>query len=304
MNRCLNISALVLVTAIAGCGGSGGGGGNNTNGSLSLGITDGPVENATAVVVSFTSVELQGPEKKLIAFDEAKTLNLLEYQGEDRLLLLDNEQLVSGDYQWIRLGVNEADSYIEIDGIRYALEIPSSAQTGLKMNRGFTLGAGSITDFTIEFDLRKSVHQEGTGDYKLRPTLRLVDNLEVNTITGTVADSLITAVECNNGDNDDIGNVVYLYVGSDVEPQDIQGNEGDPLTSATVTYNNTAQLYEFTIGYVPTGDYTLAFTCDASNDVNTEDNSLANSAGNAEVSFSSSVNVTVTTDAEIAVVIE
>ena len=190
MSNLSTLSTLAMTSVLIACSG-GGDGSNNNSGELSLGITDGPVENASAVVVSFTTVELQGPEKMLIELDPAKTINLLDYQGEDRSLLLDGEELPSGDYQWIRLGVDESYSYIEIDGGRYDLEIPSSAQTGLKMNRGFTIAAGSSTDFTIDFDLRKSVHQEGTGDYKLRPTLRLVDNLEVNTINGTVAEALV-----------------------------------------------------------------------------------------------------------------
>jgi len=244
MKALLNLSALAIVIALSGCGGGGSGGSSSSTGELSLGITDGPVENASEVVVSFTSVELQGAERKLIEFDEAKTLNLLALQGEDRLLLLDGETLASGDYQWIRLGVNEADSYIVIDGSQYPLEIPSSAQTGLKLNRGFTIGVGSTNDFTIDFDLRKSIHQEGTGDYKLRPTLRLVDNLEVNTINGTVAEALIIDPDCNNGPNNDTGNAVYLFNGNDTSLQDIQGNDADPMASATVVLNpDTVCIY-------------------------------------------------------------
>ncbi len=304
MKALLNLSALAIVIALSGCGGGGSGGSSSSTGELSLGITDGPVENASEVVVSFTSVELQGAERKLIEFDEAKTLNLLALQGEDRLLLLDGETLASGDYQWIRLGVNEADSYIVIDGSQYPLEIPSSAQTGLKLNRGFTIGVGSTNDFTIDFDLRKSIHQEGTGDYKLRPTLRLVDNLEVNTINGTVAEALIIDPDCNNGPNNDTGNAVYLFNGNDTSLQDIQGNDADPMASATVVLNPDTELYAFTIGYVPVGDYTVAFTCDALLDINTEDNGADNNEGNDIVSFSTGFDVNVTTGDDLPTSIE
>ncbi len=304
MNMLLNVSALAALIALTGCGGSSDSDSSNGNGELSLGITDGPVENASEVVVSFTSVELQGAERKLIEFDEAKTLNLLALQGEDRSLLLDGESIASGDYQWIRLGVNESDSYIVIDDVQYPLEIPSSAQTGLKLNRGFTVGAGTTSDFTIDFDLRKSVHQEGTGDYKLRPTLRLVDNLEAENINGTVAEALIIDADCSNGDNDDIGNAVYLFSDNDSLIQDVQGNDADPVASASVVYNSTTEDYEFTIGFVPVGDYTLAFTCDASLDINTDDNTADNVDGNDIVSFSAGVNITVTAGDDVAVNIE
>lgn len=303
MNKLKSIFTIMLLTTLTACGGGNGGGSNDNAGSLTVGITDGPVEQATAVVVSFTGIELQGAEKTLITFDEAKTINLLDYQGEDRVLLLDNQQLESGDYQWLRLALNIADSYIEIDGNRHSLEIPSGAQTGLKLNRGFTIGAGSSSNFTIEFDLRKSVHQEGTGDYKLRPTLRLVNNLDVGVIAGVVSDNLITAVSCDNGVNNDTGNVAYLFTGSDTLPQDIQGNDQDPLTTATVSYNDNSEQYEFTIAYVPVGNYTVAFSCDAINDINTDDNSVGNGTGNPEVSFSASSNISVVAQESVQVVL-
>lgn len=301
MNTLLKLSFLATAIALSGCGG---GGSSNSSGKLTLGITDGPVENASEVVVSFTSVEIKGAERKLIEFDEAKTLNLLTLQGEDRSLLLDGEPLASGNYQWIRLGVNEVDSYIVIDGNQYPLEIPSGAQTGLKLNRGFTIGVGSTNDFTIDFDLRKSVHQQGNGVYKLRPTLRLVDNLEVNTINGTITEALVIDAECNNGNNNDTGNAVYLFNGNDALIHDVQGNDADPMASATVVYNPQTDLYEFTIGYVQVGNYTVAFTCDALLDINTEDNSADNIEGNDVVSFSAGVNASVTIGDDLPIIIE
>lgn len=277
--------------ALAACGGSSG---SSEKGTFSLGLTDGPVENASEVVITFTSVQLHGEESRVIELEPPMSINLLDYQGESRTMLLDGETLEAGEYQWIRLGVDEEASYIEIDGMQYPLEIPSNAQTGLKLNRGFTIGAGSTTDFTIDFDLRKSVHQEGTGDYKLRPTLRIADNLAVSTVSGTVADTLVEAVACNNGDNNDVGNAVYLFSGIDATVQDLQGNAADPLASATVTYNMETSAYEYEIGYVPVGEYVISFTCDASLDIYNEDNMDA-------MAFTSEFPVNVTAEADAVV---
>ncbi len=281
-----------LTAGLSACGG-GSSVGSSSEGSLTLGITDAPVDEADAVVVSFSSIELQGPERRTITFDEAKVINLLDYQNGEQVLLLDDETLPAGEYQWIRLGVDEADSYIEIAGMQYPLDIPSAAQTGLKLNRGFTLAAAGVSNFTIDFDLRKSVHKQGNGDYKLRPTLRIVDNLEVGSIAGVVAEDLVTAEACNNGDNNDTGNSVYLFAGTDTAAQDVQGNETDPVASANVTYNQESLAWEFKLAFVEAGDYSLAFTCDAMLDDPLLDNSPENLDDNAVVQFFSSANVTV-----------
>ncbi|UTA48169.1 DUF4382 domain-containing protein [Simiduia sp. 21SJ11W-1] len=257
-----------LITLLATCGllaACGGSSSDDDKATLNLAIVDGPVDAADAVVIAFTELELKpaNGSSVVVTLDEAATLNLLDYQGEVSAPLVSDLELDAGEYNWVRLGVDAAASYIEIDGAQYPLEIPSAAQTGLKLNRGFTLAAGGITDFTIEFDLRKSVHQEGTGDYKLRPTLRMVNNLEVGTVVGTVSRALIEDVACeNNGDNNDMGNVVYVYQGADVTPMDIQGAETDPITSATVMYEESSDSFVFTVGFLAAGDYTLAFTCD------------------------------------------
>ena len=68
--------------------------------------------------------------------------------------------------------------------------------------------------------------------------------------------------------------------------QDLQGGVLDPLTTATVSYGDDSNRWAFEIGFVPAGDYTLAFTCDATLDSPDSDDSGL-------VAFSDSVNVSV-----------
>lgn len=300
----LSLLAFVAMTVLfSGCGGGSSAGGDSAaqspTGVLTLGITDAPVDDADAVVVTFSSAEFQGPERITIELDEPVTVNLLEFQGTDQLFLLEATELPAGDYQWLRLFVVEAPelTYIEVAGQQFGLEIPSNAQTGLQLNRGFTIAAGSENQFTIDFDLRKSITQEGTGDYKLRPTLRIVDFLEVGTIEGTVASSLVEDPTCNNGDNNDQGNSVYLFEGPNAPLQDVQGNDNDPLASANVVFSAQASQWEFTLGFVAAGDYTIAFSCDASLDLADNDDSAA-------VSFSTSAQVTVVAEQTVTVTLE
>ncbi|MFL0810335.1 MAG: DUF4382 domain-containing protein [Agarilytica sp.] len=281
------LAALFSLTLIA-CGG-GGGSGSDGMGRLVVGLTDAPVDNADAVVVTFDAISIKPQSGPAVDIElvEAMSIDVLSYQGEDRVLLLDDVAVEPGDYNWMRLSVIEEDSYIEIDGLQFPLEIPSGAERGLQLNQGFGVAAGAVTDFTLDFDLRKSVHQEGTGDYKLRPTIRVINTLEMGSVSGTVAADLINSELCNNGDNNDTGNVVYFFNGTDQIPQDEQGAEGDPALSASVTYNSESDTYEFLAGFVAVGNYTAVFTCDASLDVATENNSDV-------VLFGDPINVSVT----------
>lgn len=235
-------------------------------GKLALAVTDAPVDGAEAVVVQFTGVEIQGPDgRKNFDFDTAKTINLLELTGDESLELLPETELLAGEYQWMRLKVNAergvTDSYIDIDGARYSLFVPSGSQSGLKLNRPFVIAAGGLTDFTIDFDLRKSVHkpQNNDEDYYLRPTLRVVDNAQVGHVSGAINPNLVTAPDCTDS------SAVYLFEGADAEVDDVDGTDPEPVTTGLVEVNNDGD-YVYEIGFVLAGEYTLGFTCEAAND--------------------------------------
>jgi hypothetical protein len=277
----LTLSAASLMLAACGSGGDGG-----DTGRVSVGVTDAPVDVADAVVVQFTGVEMKPAGGAAFSRDFAapKTIDLQAQQGTNRVLLLDNEEVPAGEYEWMRLKVQAdpnvaGDSYITIGGADCELRIPSGDETGLKMIRGFTVGVGTTTDFTVDFDLRKSVVQppgqttevpvcDGQA-YMLKPVVRIVDNLEVGTIEGSIDPTQITQ-SCGEGDQQSgvyPGNV-YLFgpipEGGSATPDDYDGLDADgpdALTSAMVDPNT----FSYTIGFVPTGNYVLAYTCDPDN---------------------------------------
>jgi len=229
------------------------------------------------VVVEFTGVEIKardGGDTEVFDF-APRQIDLLALDGGGSEILLSDEDLPAGEYEWIRLkvnaGRNASDSFIELDdGSIHPLFIPSGNQTGLKLIRGFTIGAGSTHNFTIDFDLRKSViHPPGLGEpYLLKPVLRLVNNLEVGTINGTVAPELIV---------EGCVPAVYLYTGADVVPDDI-GSATSPLATTAVRLDDATGAYRFRVAFVPTGSHTLAFTCGADDDGAETDDALTFSA--------------------------
>jgi hypothetical protein len=92
----------------------------------------------------------------------------------------------------------------------------------------FLITAGSNADFTIDVELRKALTDPvGQNHYLLRPALRLVNNVEVGTISGTVDSTLLDGVDetCANDLTADEGNDVYLYI-EFVQPQNVTVEAG------------------------------------------------------------------------------
>lgn len=258
------LAAAALPFFLVGCGDTS----DSDKGSFTLGVTDAPVDTANKVVVRFDSVTVQPSEGDAIEFnfDEAKDIDLLSLTGTNSTNLLEGVSLDTGEYQWIRLGVqaekdNVMDSYIELsDSSQQELYIPSGSNSGLKLNKGFTVTAGGTISYTIDFDLRKSI-TEANGEYKLRPTLRIVDNTQVGSISGTVNSTSISA-QCGGeyvADTATNHGAVYVYSGADVSPVDLQGTGTDPLTTAFVKFSDASYSYE--AGFLEAGEYTITYTC-------------------------------------------
>lgn len=305
-NRTTAYVTLFLATgAIGACGGGGGSDApaNNANslpanGSLSVAITDAPVDNVAAVAVEFAGITVKPSDGEAIAFEFAQpvTIDLAALTGETSAMLLDEQSLPAGDYDWLRLDVNAdcdafIDSYVDtIDGARIELEVPSAR--GVQLSGGFTVTAASDTSFVIDWDLRKAlVAPNGSSCYKLRPSLRVVDMTAYGVIQGSVAAGLVEADNCSADPNTLAGNAVYVFSGSDVTPDDIDGQEPDPLLTTNVLYEVDTATYRYTAAFLPPGDYTAAFTCQGRDDRVPDDTPAADSSD--DIVFGSSVNATV-----------
>jgi hypothetical protein len=273
MRTATAVTAASILLGLAACSGGGDDSSGDT-GRLSLGVTDAPVDEASSVVVQFSGVAFKragaAPEIVRDLVPSPRQLDLLQYQGGRAALLLDGVTLPAGDYEWVRLIIDNApgvrDSYIvRTGGEECELRVPSGAESGLKLNRGFTLPADGSLALTIDFDLRKSIHappgQQGTTEactqgYLMRPTLRIVDDANVGAIAGTVASALVTEGCLPK---------VYVFSGSGITPDDIEeatGADADPLVVASVAVQNGSTSYPYRAAFLPPGSYTVTFTCD------------------------------------------
>lgn len=278
------ILGICLAAVLGSCGD---GGDSAGTGMLNLAVTDAPVDGATHVVVKFTAVELKPVNGDPVSYDISpdKSVDLLALAGGGSAMLLDGLTVPAGNYEWMRLLIsaqqNVMDSYIELsDGTQHPLFVPSGEESGLKLIRGFTIAAGGHTDFVADFDLRKSVVAPPgqSPDYLLKPVVRLIDNLQVGAISGTVAPALM-ATGCTP--------FVYLFSGSNVIPDDMDATPApdvDPLIAVPVVLDNTTGAWNFRASFVEAGSYTAAFTCDGAKDTPEAEETLT---------FSPPVNVTV-----------
>ena len=96
--------------------------------------------------------------------------NLLDYQnGVDTLLATGAFPLqVVKEIRFV-LGPNNT---IVDAGVSYPLTIPSGSESGLKIKVNKQLRE-TLETIIIDFDAALSVKQEGIGDYKLRPVIRV-----------------------------------------------------------------------------------------------------------------------------------
>lgn len=275
-NRSIATALTGLFVILTGCGGGSGSGPIDAVGRISLGISDGPIHNAKKVCITFDEIEfMRQGTSTVFDMNLASPVNLLEFQGMNAFPLLTNEVLAAGQYQWMRIGVDAemgstgsandmlgascdgSGSYIVMsDNTMHNLFVPSGAETGLTLVGGFTVPVNGTADFTAEFDLMKSITAPMglSGDVVLRPTIRLVDNVEAGTLTGQVGNDLATAGSC----------APSVYVFDDgVTPNAINGTD-DPVATAMVnaqTDNAGQTQYHYTVGFLLADDYEVAFTC-------------------------------------------
>lgn len=249
---------------------------------VSFAVSDAPVDSAEKVVVAFDKIELvrEGQDNILLEVsgpngENYRQLDLLEYQGSDSALILSDAELEVGTYSQLILHVDDTSaelSYVIDETGQVELKQPSD-----KLRLGsFEVDSTGVQRFTIEFDLRRSLVENKNGQrYNLKPHgVSIVNNATVASLSGEVDINLFNAGECAA----DSGNFVYLYPGHDLDPAlltdnlDPDVNQNAVPEGAVVPYNSVEVEYEagnfgkYAFGFIPAGDYTVAFSCSAEND--------------------------------------
>lgn len=142
--------------------------------NLAIHLTDNPYD-ASEVNVDIAQVRVRlanAPDSgEWIDLDtRAGIYNLLDYQ-HDVDTLIAHTTLPTGTLTEIRFVLGSNNS-IRIDDTLYPLTIPSGSESGLKIKLNKALRSG-LDSVIVDFDAALSILQEGTGDYKLKPVIKI-----------------------------------------------------------------------------------------------------------------------------------
>lgn len=258
--RHIRLAALTLGTvALAAC-----------NGSVTVNLTDTPVDNATSVIIDFTGMELHstGGQTVTINFPSARQINLLQLQNGLTAALLQDESVPSGSYDWIQLNVlatqnTQGQSYITLNtGAQYPLYVPSGSQSALRITTGFSVPQSGSRRLIIEFDLRQSITSTDGQNYTLVPALRLTDQDQAGTITANMNLGALAAQQLGSGSQaSQCSGALFVFSGASATPQNGGGSSliaFKPMGS----FGATTQASSASFPYLPKGSYTVAATCD------------------------------------------
>ena len=199
-------------------------------GNIIVYLTDAPV-SFDAVNITFSEISAHlDSEWVIINLQSDATVNLLDWTN-GKSMIIGQEEVPAGHYTQVRLKIKAAE--IVVDDEIFALDVPSGAQTGLKLGLNMTIEPGSTYELVLDFDVNKSIVTTGPKKdpkgYKLNPHIRVISKAASGSISGIVTNPI---------------DMPFAYA--------IQNS--DTITSTMVDVSSGY----FMLSYLPEGSYTAA----------------------------------------------
>ena len=172
MKKILTILAIVIVGltgVLSGCVQEG-------RGTLVLKITDAPGEfNISEALVTMSEVrvhyaginETNTTGEWITIVNESQTFDLIQLINVTDIFGTAN--LSAGWYTQIRLYVEQA--LVTIDGVQHDLEI---SPQHIKLIKPWRIVDGETLVLILDFDIQKSIHKTGNDRYKMKPTIKVI----------------------------------------------------------------------------------------------------------------------------------
>jgi hypothetical protein len=173
-------------------------------GKMVIKITDDPfnisfVESAT---ITINKIEIrktgQGDNGKFtVLSSDTMTFDLMKLRNGITQELT-NIEIPQGNYDLIRLYVEEASLKIKDQSVSYKVKVPSGSQTGIKVfiSPGITVAGGLTSELLLDFDLSRSFvmrgnmdHSAGVNGFIFKPCIKVTNNSTAGRIEGQVIDT-------------------------------------------------------------------------------------------------------------------
>jgi len=268
------LSSLLLtlsVAALASCGGSDDSITPPASGTMTVLLTDGPMDEARSLVFHVTHVDMghaDGSMTHLVLPGGPLDIDMMQLQNGAVQSILNNTTMPTGHYEWMELGVDLTQSQIgTMSGGQHNMTM--STAHPFRSAEPFEIGPAQHAEFVMDFDLRRGVQQHDMGgmmgvEYQLHDAMRLMDTNNTGGISGTVDVSLMdfNQASCDSATG---GNWMYVFAGTDAQADDLAAADTDgfpgPIATDMVEMNNGTGEFEYHFAFMNAGSYRLAFTC-------------------------------------------
>jgi hypothetical protein len=102
----------------------------------------------------------------------AQVYDLLALQNNVTTVLANNTQVPAGKVSQMRLMLGTNNTVVlTADSSTHPLTIPSSYNTGIKINVDATIPSNQTVTITLDYDAGKSINKNGNGEYIMNPVI-------------------------------------------------------------------------------------------------------------------------------------
>lgn len=186
-------------------------------GTMTVEMTDAPIDSADAVNVDIERVEVNraGDPDGWTTLNETKETYDLLNLANGATAVIGSAALEAGTYPQIRLILAEEGHSVEIDGNVYDMKVPSGAQTGIKLNINAEIEEDVEYVVLLDFDASRSVVQAGSSEqvpYLLSPVIKAKEKAITGNIEGTVepanSEPVVYAIDNSGSEADTLASTV------------------------------------------------------------------------------------------------
>jgi hypothetical protein len=288
---CALIASSLFIFILAACAGV------IDTGTLLLSLSDATTAEYNAVYVTIQEVQVhtdEGGSWQRVASPN-KTYNLLElvngvreqlgiteletaHYTQMRLIIGkspdDTINLLSERHPYANYIIDNADTY-------YELKIPSGYQTGIKIVHGFDITENETTELILDFDASRSIVKAGnSGQWLLKPTVKVLDTADYSIISGTViapdAEGVLVSAQVYDPGADDEKDSVVIQASTIADENGFYTIFLHPGTYNIVAYkdgynpgcakislaSNSSYIQDFTLNAASSGEITGTVSID------------------------------------------